>query len=125
MHSLAETFAKSIGIFDSLGKSSVGEGLGIALPPFVSSMGRITKCGNAVLVQANGLERHRKTEFLVKGGIACKILFITDVGEQNEDAETYDFTVKIATKAVDRATCVIERMSNARVVIEIILVGEV
>ena len=112
-HSLAETFAKSVGVLDSLSKSTVAKGLGVALPPFVGSMGSLTKCRNKALIQADSLERHREAEFLVEGSIASKIFLITDIGEQNEDAKTYDFTMKIAAWAVNRAARSVESMSDA------------
>lgn len=124
-HSLAETLAKSVGVLDSLSKSTVAKGLGVALPPFVGSMGSLTKSRNKALIQADSLERYREAEFLVEGSIASKILFITDIGEQNEDAETYDFTMKIAAWAVNRAARIVERMGNTRVVVKVLLIGEV
>ena len=112
-HSLAETFAKSVGVLDSLSKSTVAKGLGVALPPFVGSMGSLTKRRNKALIQADSLERYREAEFLVEGSIASKIFLITDIGEQNENAETYDFTMKIAAWAVNRAARIVESMSDA------------
>ena len=112
-HSLAETFAKRVSVLDSLSKSTVAKGLGVALPPFVGSMGSLTKCRNKALIQADSLERHREAEFLVEGSIASKIFLITDIGEQNEDAKTYDFTMKIAAWAVNRAARIVESMSDA------------
>ena len=77
------------------------------------------------LGKANLLKRHGQAHLLVKGGVALKVLGVARVGEQHEHAQAHDLAVQIGALARNAAGGVVERVRHARVVVVIVLVGQV
>ena len=71
------------------------------------------------------LKRHGQAHLLVKGGIALKVLGVARVGEQHEHAQAYDLAVQVGALTRNAASGVVERVCHARVVVVIVLVGQV
>ena len=71
------------------------------------------------------LKRHGQAHLLVKGGVAHKVLGIARIGKQDEHAQAHDLAVQIGSLARNAARGVVERMCHARVVVVIVLVGQV
>ena len=71
------------------------------------------------------LKRHGQAHLLVKGGVALKVLGIASIGKQHEHAQAYDLAVQIGSLARNAARRIVERVCHARVVVVIVLVGQV
>ena len=117
--------AVSVGSLDGGGELFVGEGLGVALLPLVGGVRELAQGRDVGLGKADLLKRHGQPHLLVKGGVALKVLGIARIGKQHEHAQAHDLAVQVGALARDAARGVVERMRHARVVVVIVLVGQV
>ncbi len=71
------------------------------------------------------LKRYGQPHLLVEVSIALKVLGVARVGEQHQHAQAYDFAVQVGALTRNAAGGVVERVRHARVVVVIVLVGQV
>ena len=71
------------------------------------------------------LKRHGQPHLLVKGSVALKVLGVSRIGKQHQHAQAHDLAMQVGALARNAARGVVERMRHARVVVVIVLVGQV
>ena len=77
------------------------------------------------LGKANLLKRYGQPHLLVKGGVALKVLGIARIGKQYQHAQAHDLAMQVGALTRNAAGGVVERVRHARVVVIIVLVGQV
>ena len=88
-------------------------------------MRRLAKNGYRTLIKTQGLEGHRQSELFIERSVARKIPLIAHVRQKHEDPKAHHLAMKVASRPIDRTARVIERMGNARIVVKVLLIGEV
>ena len=117
--------AVGVGGLDGGGELFVGEGLGVSLLPFVGGVRVFTQGGDIGHGKPDLLKRYGQPHLLVKGGVALKVLGVARVGKKHEHTQAHDLAVQVGALARNAARGVVERMRHARVVVVIVLVGQV